>query len=244
MEEKLSGIVLGGVSYGESDKILNIFTLEKGVVSAKIKGVKKSGAKLKFASEPFCFAEFIFSTSKDRRTVTGASLIESFYPLREDIVKYFAGVDWGWEHHGSIVLMGLDDKGNYYLIKEIAKQHQHVEWWINEAKKIIEEYGDIFFYCDTARPDYIKKFKEAKIKAKEARKDVLAGISEVASLFKLNKLKVVEDNVNIFKNEIYNYVWKEGQDAPVKQFDDVLDSLRYAIYSDLKYGVKRTYNSR
>ena len=161
-----------------------------------------------------------------------------------NIVKYFAGVDWGWEHHGSIVLMGLDDKGNYYLIKEIAKQHKHVEWWINEAKKIIEEYGDIFFYCDTARPDYIKKFKEAKIKAKEARKDVLAGISEVASLFKLNKLKVVEDNVNIFKNEIYNYVWKEGQDAPVKQFDDVLDSLRYAIYSDLKYGVKRTYNSR
>ena len=73
---------------------------------------------------------------------------------------------------------------------------------------------------------------------------MLAGISEVASLFKLNKLKIVEDNVNIFKNEIYNYVWKEGRDEPVKQFDDVLDSLRYAIYSDLKYGVKRTYNSR
>ena len=91
MEEKLSGIVLGGVSYGESDKILNIFTLEKGIVSAKIKGVKKAGAKLKFASEPFCFVEFVFSTTGNRRTITGASLIESFYPLREDVVKYFAG---------------------------------------------------------------------------------------------------------------------------------------------------------
>ena len=40
MEEKMSGIVLGGISFGENDKILNIFTLEKGVVSAKIKGVK------------------------------------------------------------------------------------------------------------------------------------------------------------------------------------------------------------
>ena len=60
MEEKISGIVLGGISFGENDKILNIFTLEKGVISAKIKGVKKAGAKLKFASEPFCFAEFIF----------------------------------------------------------------------------------------------------------------------------------------------------------------------------------------
>ena len=45
MEEKLSGIVLGGVAFGENDKILNIYTLEQGVVSAKIKGVKKAGAK-------------------------------------------------------------------------------------------------------------------------------------------------------------------------------------------------------
>ncbi len=89
MEEKLSGIVLGGVSFSENDKILTIFTLEKGVVSAKIKGVKKAGAKLKFASEPFCFAEFIISKKGSFNTVIGASLIDSFYPLREDIVKYF-----------------------------------------------------------------------------------------------------------------------------------------------------------
>lgn len=90
MEEKLSGIVLGGVNFAENDKILNIFTLEKGVVSAKIKGVKKAGAKLKFAAEPFCFAEFVFSKTQDKRTVINASLIDSFYPVREDIKKYFA----------------------------------------------------------------------------------------------------------------------------------------------------------
>ena len=42
MEEKLSGIVLGGVAYGENDKILKIFSLEKGMVSARIKGVKQA----------------------------------------------------------------------------------------------------------------------------------------------------------------------------------------------------------
>lgn len=91
MEEKLTGIVLNGISYGESDKILSIYTLEKGIVSAKIKGVKKAGAKLKFASEPFCFAEFVFSSRGDKRTIIGASLLESFYPIREDIIKYYAG---------------------------------------------------------------------------------------------------------------------------------------------------------
>ncbi len=90
MEEKLRGIVINGISLGENDKLLNVFTLEKGVISAKIKGVKKAGAKLKFASEPFCFSEYTFSTSGERRTVTGASLIDSFYPIREDLVKFFA----------------------------------------------------------------------------------------------------------------------------------------------------------
>lgn len=92
MEEKLNGIVTGGVNYGENDRVLSIFTAEKGIVGAGIKGVKKAGAKLKFASEPFCFAEFVFSTKCGRRTVIGASLIDSFYPLREDITKYFCGV--------------------------------------------------------------------------------------------------------------------------------------------------------
>ena len=89
MEEKLSGIVLGGINFGENDKILNVFTPELGVISAKIKGVKKAGAKLKFAAEPFCFAEFIFSKKGSMRTVIGASLIDSFYSLRLDLKKYF-----------------------------------------------------------------------------------------------------------------------------------------------------------
>ncbi len=90
MEEKTSGIVLSGIGYGESDKIINVFTPDKGVVSAKLKSVKKAGAKLRFASEPFCFAEFVFSIGRVGRTVIGASLIDSFYPLRLDLEKLYS----------------------------------------------------------------------------------------------------------------------------------------------------------
>lgn len=90
MEEKLNGLVIAKTDYGENDRIVKIFTLEKGTVSATLKGVKKAGAKLKFASEPFCFAEFVFSERAGRRTVTGASLKDSFYPVRENIEKFFA----------------------------------------------------------------------------------------------------------------------------------------------------------
>ena len=90
MEEKLTGLVLSKTDYGENDRIVKIFTLEKGTLSASLKGVKRAGAKLKFASEPFCFAEFLFSERAGKRTVIGASLNDSFYPVREDITKFFA----------------------------------------------------------------------------------------------------------------------------------------------------------
>ena len=136
-----------------------------------------------------------------------------------DIVKYFAGVDFGWEHFGSMVVVGKDTNNNYYLIKEYAYQHKDIDNWINIAKDIKTQYGNINFYCDHARPDYIDKLRRNNIRAINANKNVLEGISMIASLFKTNKLFILEDNVDIFKKEIYNYVWKSGKDEPIKQND-------------------------
>ena len=124
----------------------------------------------------------------------------------------------------------------YYLLKEYAYQHKDIECWVNIAKDIIKEYGNINFYCDYARPDYINKLRVNGIRALNGRKEVIEGISTIATLFKTNKLLVLEDKVNLFKKEIYNYVWAKGKDEPIKQNDDVLDSLRYAIYTDIKMG--------
>ncbi len=133
MEEKLSGIVLGGVSVGENDKILNVFTIEQGVVSAKIKGVKKAGAKLKFASQPFCFAEFIFAKTGKNRTVIGASLIESFYPLREEITKLYAG-SVVLEYCKKFLKEGIESKELFTLtinsLKNLAYLEQSAEYFL------------------------------------------------------------------------------------------------------------------
>ena len=153
--------------------------------------------------------------------------------------KYIAGVDFGWEHYGSIVVVGLSTEGTYYLLEEHAYKHKDIDSWCDIAKDIKSRYGSINFYCDYARPDYVDKLKRNNIKAINAKKDVVEGISTIATLFKTNKLLVLENNVKLFKDEIYNYVWKNGKDEPVKVNDDVLDSLRYAIYSDIKLTGKK-----
>ncbi|WP_203364736.1 PBSX family phage terminase large subunit, partial [Bacillus sp. REN10] len=99
----------------------------------------------------------------------------------EDVnfVRYFAGVDWGYEHHGSIVVIGEDDKGCFYLIEEHAKQHEEIDYWVKVANNIKSRYGNINFYCDTARPEHIIRFRRERIRAINADKAVVSGIEEV-----------------------------------------------------------------
>lgn len=90
MEEKVNALMIKSVDYGENDKILTLFSLEKGVISAKIRGVKKAGAKLKFAAEPFCFAEYVLSGRGGMFSVIHASLHDGFFPLRLDVERLYA----------------------------------------------------------------------------------------------------------------------------------------------------------
>ena len=92
MEFKADALVLRTADWGEYDKIVTLFTAERGKLSAALKGVKRAGAKLKFAAQPFCFAEFVFVEKSGRNTVISASLHDGFYPLREDIACYYAAV--------------------------------------------------------------------------------------------------------------------------------------------------------
>lgn len=155
---------------------------------------------------------------------------------KNKIIKYYCGVDWGYEHYGSIVLLAKDTDNNIYLLKEYSAKHQEIDYWVNIAKNIKKEYGNIYFYADSARPEHVARFQREGIRCMNANKAVLSGIEEVAKLFKLNKFKIVEANVNRFKDEIYNYVWNEKKGEPVKEQDDVLDSIRYAIYSEMQTG--------
>lgn len=149
-------------------------------------------------------------------------------------VKYFAGVDWGYEHYGSIVVIGKDDNENLYLLKEYAKQYEEIDYWVNVGKEIKKKYGNIVFYCDSARPEHVSRFKREGLRARNADKSRLSGIEVVAKGFKTNSLKVIEDNVELFKKEIFMYAWNKTTGEPVKLWDDVLDALRYAIYTESK----------
>lgn len=154
--------------------------------------------------------------------------------------KYIAGVDWGYKHYGSIVVIGIGVDGKYYLVEEHSKQLKNIRYWINVGKEIKEKYGkNISFICDTNRPENITDFNDAGLNAIYADKKVDAGIEIVASLIKKRELLCVRDvlnstdkfgnSVSIFEDNIHGYVWDDKTGKVVKEHDDALDPIRYAI---------------
>ena len=114
-----------------------------------------------------------------------------------------------------------------YIVDGIAETGQHIDWWIDRAKEFVDKYGNIKFYSDSARPEHVADFKRNSIKATFAKKEVIAGIEEVAKGWTENKLFYVKNAIPRFEDEIYQYRWKENstKDEPIKEYDDVLDAL-------------------
>lgn len=152
-----------------------------------------------------------------------------------NFTRYFCGVDWGFKHYGVINLFGKTDTGEVILIKEYAETGKHIDYWINIAKDIKKQYGNIFFYADSARPEYVEAFQVAGLKCINAKKSVLQGISYMANMIHNRRFLIVDEDTKLIKEEVYNYVWKDGVDEPIKEMDDSLDCSRYALLTDAYY---------
>ncbi|MFB5068297.1 MAG: PBSX family phage terminase large subunit [Aerococcus sanguinicola] len=151
--------------------------------------------------------------------------------LPDQFDRYIAGVDWGYEHKGVMMVFGVVDDV-YYLIEEHVYQHKHIDEWLEIAKQIRLKYGEhIPFYCDSARPEYVDALFYAGANASNAYKAVMPGISQMGSLIKRKHLFINSQCTN-FLDEINQYVWAKTGDKPVEVNDDCMDGSRYALYSD------------
>lgn len=84
-QKKTVGVVLAEAAYGENGKRLTLFTRDLGKVTAFANGAKKAKSPLLAASQLFVFGNFELYQGKNAYTLTGAEVIESFYPLRSNL---------------------------------------------------------------------------------------------------------------------------------------------------------------
>lgn len=86
----VTGIVMTSMPYREKDKLIHLFSVELGNITAILKGVSAPKSKLKFAGQPFCLGKFELAKGHDFYVVKGVDLIDSFFDISVDydIFKY------------------------------------------------------------------------------------------------------------------------------------------------------------
>ncbi|GER66931.1 DNA repair protein RecO [Weizmannia acidilactici] len=87
MFEKCEGIVIKNTDYGESNKILHIYTREFGKLSVMARGAKKPNSRLAAVSQIFTYGNFLFQPSRGLGTLQQGEIVSSMRYIREDIFK-------------------------------------------------------------------------------------------------------------------------------------------------------------
>ena len=90
---KTEAVVLRSFRYAEADRVLHLYTRDRGRVGAIAKGVRKTTSRFGGRLEPFSHVELMLHQgSGDLHTVTGASLIDAHRRTREDPYRCSVGL--------------------------------------------------------------------------------------------------------------------------------------------------------
>jgi DNA repair protein RecO (recombination protein O) len=82
---KTEGIVLRSLRYGEADRILHLYTPDRGRISAIAKGVRRAKSRFGGRLEPFFRLRLVlYEGRSDLLTVTSAETVDGHPRLRED----------------------------------------------------------------------------------------------------------------------------------------------------------------
>ena len=85
MHTEVKGLVIRTVDLKESDRLLTIFTEEKGIVTALARGARSLKSRKMAATQQFCYSSFVLYEQADKYQVKECALIESFFGIRNSI---------------------------------------------------------------------------------------------------------------------------------------------------------------
>ncbi|WP_067727400.1 DNA repair protein RecO [Oceanobacillus damuensis] len=87
MLEKIDGFIIKTQDYGETHKIVTIFSKKIGKFTALARGAKKTKSRMAAVTQPFIHAQLFIYLNSGLSTIQQGEIIDSFRAVREDIIK-------------------------------------------------------------------------------------------------------------------------------------------------------------
>jgi PBSX family phage terminase large subunit len=144
---------------------------------------------------------------------------------------YGFGVDEGYTNPTVILKIYYDNDGRYHVADEYYERGKLQSEIVDKATEMGRGKE---FVVDASAAGLIAAMRDAGLNARARKGRVLDGISAVQDLLRVRgdgrpRLTIDPSCVNTI-NEFESYVWKEGKDEPVKEFDHAMDALRYYVH--------------
>ena len=90
---KTEAVVLRSLRLGEADRVLHLYTLERGRIGAVAKGIRRTKSRFGARLEPLSHVEtLLHAGSGELHTVTGVDLVRSHRSAREDPYRLGVGL--------------------------------------------------------------------------------------------------------------------------------------------------------
>jgi len=138
-----------------------------------------------------------------------------------------AGIDWGFVHPLVMLRIYVDQDGTFFIDEEFYQTGKTTE----EAIEYLGTWKPAYVYPDCAEADRVHMLRQANFYVKDVNKDIKSGIDKVISLIRNNRLYINKRCVNtISEIESYCYDIKMNKENPVKENDDAMDAMRYALF--------------
>src|SRR2546430_997477 len=89
---RTEAVVLRSLRFGEADRVLHLYTLDRGRVGAVAKGIRRTKSRFGGRLEPLSHVELLLHQGGgELSTVTGASLVHAHRAAREDPYRHGGG---------------------------------------------------------------------------------------------------------------------------------------------------------
>lgn len=84
---KTKGLIIKEVNTGEADKIVTIFSRNKGRISALAKGARRPRSKLVAGTQFLSYGDYVLFSGRDIYSINSCEVVEPFYEIRNDIIR-------------------------------------------------------------------------------------------------------------------------------------------------------------
>ncbi|WP_059102654.1 DNA repair protein RecO [Shouchella shacheensis] len=86
MLKKVEAVVLKTIDYGETNKVITLYTKEAGKVAVIAKGAKKPSSRFSAITQPFVYGTFLYYQGQGLGSLSQGEAIASFKLLQSDVL--------------------------------------------------------------------------------------------------------------------------------------------------------------